>query len=205
MLVIGTFDWPKTLGRGEFFCPYCELLKTYRHRRARLFLTFYFIPLLPIQSPREYVECSDCKNQFERSVLGDQLSGPIGNAADQVSLVVALTILLDATVTELEVRRSLQVVSLLGQTKITREQVGSLVQSIRQQQVTLANFLLVNRNLWNAEQRRALIQAIFLVSCVEGQISTTRMEGLLTAQRVFGMSEAEIEACVREAERMPID
>ena len=64
MIIIGSIELKFTKGTGTFACPTCEQERTYRHRTRREFLTLYFIPLIPLQSLGEFLECTTCRGSF---------------------------------------------------------------------------------------------------------------------------------------------
>jgi len=59
--------------RGVFRCPECNGLQNFRLRASRPFLTLYFIPVLPIGTLQEYVQCGQCKNSYEPDILATTL------------------------------------------------------------------------------------------------------------------------------------
>lgn len=80
-IIFGTRGVTSTIKEGEFYCPQCACEKHYRHRKVTGFFTLYFIPLIPLGSRGEYVECQSCRNTFVERVL--QLSEAIANARQE--------------------------------------------------------------------------------------------------------------------------
>ncbi len=54
---------------GQFHCPHCEQTRAYQHICQKNYFTLFFIPLLPLDTFKEYVECKVCGNSFHPSVL----------------------------------------------------------------------------------------------------------------------------------------
>ena len=65
MIIIGSMELKFTKSTGTFCCPQCEQERTYRLRTRREFLTVYFIPLIPLQSLGEFLECTTCRGTFD--------------------------------------------------------------------------------------------------------------------------------------------
>lgn len=81
LLIFGTRGITYTKASGDFQCPSCGPAR-YRHRRIRNFFTLYFIPLIPLNMEREFVECAQCRQTFRLEILqlgiGDTGGGGIG-------------------------------------------------------------------------------------------------------------------------------
>ncbi|WP_433326158.1 zinc-ribbon domain-containing protein [Spirillospora sp. CA-294931] len=59
----------RTISEGTFHCQQCGGDRTYRHRSGRRFFTLFFLPVMPLNSVGEVVECRTCKTRFTTSVL----------------------------------------------------------------------------------------------------------------------------------------
>jgi hypothetical protein len=57
------------ISRGEFFCPNCNRQQWYVHRLVKRWFTLYFVPLFPIETAGEFIECSACNMTFHLDVL----------------------------------------------------------------------------------------------------------------------------------------
>jgi hypothetical protein len=91
-------------GKGEFFCPTCRVRRPYVHKKVRRFFTLFFIPIIPLDSLGEYVECAACHGSFKPEVLGvalqsqlegedrrkEQITGRYRLAFKQVAMLSAL-------------------------------------------------------------------------------------------------------------------
>lgn len=69
MIIFGTTTLQSNRGSGNFNCPRCSMPRTYRHKKANRFFTLYFIPLIPLGSAGEYVECMSCGGTYGLEVL----------------------------------------------------------------------------------------------------------------------------------------
>lgn len=76
LIIFGRRTVTGSKGTGTFDCPQCGPAKPYNHRRQRRFFTLYFIPLIPLQTVGEYVECGGCKGTFKPEVLQRRLPAP---------------------------------------------------------------------------------------------------------------------------------
>jgi tellurite resistance protein len=69
MLIWGLCVIYRTLGRGVFFCRRCGGDREYRHREGRRYVTFFFIPLIPLRRTGQHVQCLTCKIRYVTEVL----------------------------------------------------------------------------------------------------------------------------------------
>jgi zinc-ribbon family len=61
MIIWGSRGITSSLAKGFFHCPRCDQQRSYDHKKVRRFFTLFFIPLIPLESLGEYVECQFCK------------------------------------------------------------------------------------------------------------------------------------------------
>jgi uncharacterized tellurite resistance protein B-like protein len=202
MLVIGTFDWPKTLETGEFYCPVCDNPRKFRRRTSRPFLTIYFIPVIPIGGKQEYVECLTCKKHLAPFVLGDPNSNGQHSFSSDLLQILALTILEDGHVSDAEIARALDVQRLVGQSQLSRDELAVVCAKARTKPQTLASFLWNGKKRWNRDEKTSMVQAIFIVAGADGQISRSRLAALTKTQQILGLTPEEFQSCIVEAEQM---
>src|SRR5262245_49271137 len=69
LIIFGTRGVTTTEASGDFHCPSCDEKKRYEHKKVRRFFTLYFIPLIPLDTVGEYVECRSCAGTFKPSAL----------------------------------------------------------------------------------------------------------------------------------------
>jgi len=69
MIIWGTRGITTTKGSGNFHCPNCDARQTYHHKKLQRFFTLYFIPLIPMETLHEYVQCQTCRSDFKTAVL----------------------------------------------------------------------------------------------------------------------------------------
>ncbi|MCR9159260.1 MAG: zinc ribbon domain-containing protein [Nannocystaceae bacterium] len=69
MIIFGTRTTNPTAGQGMFNCPRCGPQKPYTHKKAKRWFTLYFIPVIPLGTAGEYVECGACAGTFDMDAL----------------------------------------------------------------------------------------------------------------------------------------
>ena len=68
-LFFGTRVKRAVLGSGEFHCPYCSTQRQYEHVEARTWFHLFWIPLVPLGSAQESVQCTVCGGAWAPDVL----------------------------------------------------------------------------------------------------------------------------------------
>jgi len=69
MIIFGTSVKRKTISSGQFYCPRCQATRAYDLKKAKRYISFYFIPVIPIGELGDFVECQTCGAAFEAGVL----------------------------------------------------------------------------------------------------------------------------------------
>src|SRR5262245_1086779 len=69
LILVGSSGKANTLGTGQFFCPRCQTMRPYAHKRLERYFTLYFIPLFSIEKQGEFVECQVCRTAYDMAVL----------------------------------------------------------------------------------------------------------------------------------------
>ena len=69
MIIWGSKGVTKVGGTGEFHCPVCGDARPYTHKILKRYFTLYFIPLFPMETIGEYVECTSCQGTFKTEAL----------------------------------------------------------------------------------------------------------------------------------------
>lgn len=69
MIIFGTRGINSTIGNGSFHCPQCAAEQPYTHKAVKRFFTLYFIPLIPMGTAGEFIECSGCAGTYAPEIL----------------------------------------------------------------------------------------------------------------------------------------
>jgi hypothetical protein len=69
LIIFGRKSVTSSTARGSFMCPACQSQQAYDHKLVRKFFTLYFLPIIPLGTLGEYVECGGCKGTFKPTVL----------------------------------------------------------------------------------------------------------------------------------------
>ena len=89
MIVYGYRNREIQQGTGNFYCPKCEAQRQYKHKKTVRYFTLFFVPLFPLGTLSEYVECGVCGRTYKPEILS--IPSTIGNTPVLQSLESSTT------------------------------------------------------------------------------------------------------------------
>lgn len=193
MIIIGSIELKFTKGTGTFGCPTCEQERTYRHRTRRQFLTIYFIPLIPLQSLGEFIECTTCRGTFPVELSGmtvEQLRAhKRQQASERIRRVLVVLIAADDVVTDEELEAVRDFAAKHEQPEITREQILCEAASVRKAQLDPVAYIRGVALLLSQEDKELLVYHAFLAATAAGGLSEIRQDLLTQLPDAVGVPE----------------
>ena len=69
MLIFGSRVFYRTTIQGIFHCSRCGGDRPYRQRVGRRWFTLLFLPVIPLNSAGEHVQCATCRTRYVTDVL----------------------------------------------------------------------------------------------------------------------------------------
>ena len=87
LIIFGLRVFYRTIAQGTFHCRRCGGDRQYRHRSGRRWFTLFFLPVIPLNSVGENVQCTTCRTRYVTDVLSQpttaqmQAALPIGMRA----------------------------------------------------------------------------------------------------------------------------
>lgn len=68
-IIFGTRVSQRPIDEGKFVCPSCRAQRNYTKTKATRWFTLYFVPLIPLGTVGEFVQCQTCGVTFKPAVL----------------------------------------------------------------------------------------------------------------------------------------
>ncbi len=202
-MIIGTTDITLTKETGTFHCPNCDELTPYRHRNVVIFLTFYFIPLIPIKSRSQYVECSQCRQTSEPEMLElsvEQIRASSRKiSAEVIRRVLVVIVAVDHQVTDDELAVVQRFASENGLTDVSREQILREAAAVQETDVDWINYIHRITQPLHDDAKDQLIFYAFLAATADGALSETRQMLLKNMPGAIGVTEERFRAVVANA------
>ena len=69
LIIFGTKIVGKTIRRGNFYCPRCEMEREYKLQQNGKYFSLFFIPVIPIGKTGDSLECTFCKTAYVPSSI----------------------------------------------------------------------------------------------------------------------------------------
>jgi tellurite resistance protein len=193
LIIVGEMNLTFKKRSGEFYCPSCEQPRVYVQKRVKRFLTLYFIPLIPLDTVNEFVECQNCRGSFTADSLDmrpeDYQRAARRMMADDVRRVMVLTMLADdvAEPAEIDVIRSTY--RQLAERELTDAELKRDLVQARQAKVTAATYAAAIASRRSPAEKDLILRSAFLVASATGDLSDERKEQLKQLPIALGVSE----------------
>jgi transcription elongation factor Elf1 len=141
MIIFGTRTTNPSAGQGIFNCPRCGPQKPYTHKKAKRWFTLYFIPVIPLGTAGEYVECNACGATFDMDALH------YDPAAEQAEMFDRI--------------RRLSVLSMLHAQRYQPENVSALQAALRGLTNDFVQEQVIHQDVQFAQQAQAQLEPVF--------------------------------------------
>jgi hypothetical protein len=69
LIIFGLRVFYRTIAQGTFHCRRCGGDRPYRRRAGRRWVTLFFVPVIPLNSASEHVQCATCRARYVTDVL----------------------------------------------------------------------------------------------------------------------------------------
>lgn len=77
MFIFGWGPRETLINSDAFDCPVCKTTTQRKHVRQRSWMSFFFIPILPISSSRDFIRCQACQSIIPIDAYLGQSNGPV--------------------------------------------------------------------------------------------------------------------------------
>lgn len=197
MIIVGTKSKTKTLSKGTFYCPDCQGDRDYKHQRVKLYSSAYFIPIFPIKTLGEYIECQTCKNTYKPAVLDynpDDAGGLFEaefNAAMKKAMIHVL--LADGKLEESELEAIESTYHKLADQTLTRETLLNDIEQVKNSNNDLSETLTDLQGCLNEPSKKLVLTAAYLVALADLDFQDSEKQLLESIGKDLGMSAEEID------------
>lgn len=203
MIMIGTMNLTRTRDTGQFYCPTCGNTSDYRLRARRPFLTVYFIPLIPIGGAELFIDCRECREKWDLSVLEmdkqTHEETQLEQFRDEAVRSALLVVLEDGLISEAEISALKRIASLVVGREVDREELGEWCSLAEQSGILATNYVLTVSRRWNESQKSEALQAMFLAATAEGTMSESQTETMKRMRDILEMTDEEYQNAIEIA------
>ncbi len=196
MIFFGSRGLTTTRAKGAFFCPGCGTEQSYRKKTVRRFVTFYFIPTIPLDKLGEYVECQSCQGTYKVEVLScEPGAGKARIRAEfetAVRRIMVLMMMADETIEATEVAAILANYGRVTGREITEDDVWAEVRRARQEGGEVVSYAQRIAPHINEKGKELVMKAAILVMAADGTFHEEELELLRTLGAALDMTRAHV-------------
>ncbi|MEZ4316437.1 MAG: TerB family tellurite resistance protein [Myxococcota bacterium] len=198
-IIWGTRGVTSTAESGQFHCPRCGQTP-YDLKRVRRFFTLYWIPLIPLDTLGEYVECGGCANTFDKAVLDYDPEADhkkFLSKLDKASRrLMALMVLADGDIDDEEIAAMVKVSEMLPGGNLTDAEARAEVDAAAKGSRDIVEHVIDVRDFLNDAGKGLLLRVALAIAMADGEFADEEKVLLLQIGEALGMDGASILAAI---------
>ena len=200
MIIFGTRGVTSTVKEGVFHCPQCNNKQNYRHRKVRKFFTLYFIPLIPLESAGEYVECRTCKGTFIPRVIeqGSQNDEFMAIYEEVMRQSMIKMMLADGVIDENEKRIVLDIINRFGNNDIDEIQLENLIGETQKDNKSVTHYLKQISGSLNEHGKETIIKCALHVALSDSYFDESEKQMIMEMGAALEMSSSHLKGIFSE-------
>ncbi len=202
MIIFGTRGVKFKIDEGHFMCPQCAAERPYKHKKVRRFFTLYFIPLIPLDSLGDFVECQQCKGTFVSRVLDykpsmgeNQFQSEYEKAMRHCMIMMMLA---DGEIDENEMEMVLNIINKFGHNDITMQELEDLVEVVEHQNEPIQKYLSRITPSLNEHGKEIIIKCAIAVASSDGHVDDSEIALIHEMADTMEMSKYHIKGLLSE-------
>ncbi|MBU2997523.1 TerB family tellurite resistance protein [Cellulophaga baltica] len=202
MIIFGTTGIKSTIKSGDFHCPQCEQSKPYRHRKVTKFFTLYFIPLIPLGSAGEYVECGNCKGTYILRVLNNNANSNneqfMATYEKAIRHSMVLIMLADGVIDNNEKKQVLKIINKFGKNDLTMSHLENYIEQVKKEKEDVTTYLKKVGPSLNDHGKEVIIKCAISVAAADGNIDESELLMINKMAKAMQMSSAHVKGIFTE-------
>jgi|TARA_B110000495_G_C22975406_1_gene572837 uncharacterized tellurite resistance protein B-like protein len=202
MIIFGTRGVKSTIKSGDFNCPQCEQSTPYRHRKVTKFFTLYFIPLIPLGSAGEYVECGTCKGTFIPRVLNSDNSSNkdefLANYEKAIRHSMVLVMLADGVIDENEKNQVITIINKFGKNDLSMPELEAYINTVQKENEEVTTYLKKVGPSLNEHGKETIIKCALSVAAADGNIDDSELDLISKMGQSMEMSSSHLKGILSE-------
>lgn len=188
----------KTLESGAFFCPHDGDDRSYVRRQVKRWFTLFFIPLIPLNTLGEFIECTSCRRAYDPVVLTEPTAAKIlDNLANAVRHAVVAIVTADGVVEDREKAAALEVARRYADTHYEMSDLERDLTDLAGSD--LAGELSSVAGTLNPDGKELLLAACIEIASADGSVHAQEISEIERAGAALGMSAAHVRGVIADA------
>jgi len=201
--MFGTTNLTFQKSNGTFLCPTCGRTEPYIEKSIRRFFTFYFIPLVPLDSVSRFIQCQFCEHKFDLEVLTmDEdtiMKARYERFIEHYRRLMILMMIADGQERPGARKVANDCVRQLGGAAYSEEEMSESLAMAFEADITVAEYAAQIADRVTHKEKRSIVRGVFLVASLDGDMGEMQSEMLQMLPQMLGMDEGEFREVIVEA------
>ena len=198
--MIGLSTTKPVIDTGSFECPKCHQQRSYQRKVIKNWISIYFIPIIPIGSSGEVLQCTKCKIEFPAKSAPQSQASDSPTSEDFAEALLVLVALDRGTPNRKVVAKLQQVLSELREQPVSSETVAALILQGQSTRYSAFEYARTTRAGISREDRiRAVVLIDELVRC-PGEAHPAGLDLLDSISKALGISSTALNSLLGDLE-----
>ena len=197
MIIYGTRGLTSIAGTGQFHCPRCGPRRQFNRMAVRRWFTLYFIPVIPLWSSGEYIECAACAGTFGPEAMSYDPAAERREMLEDLKRVLILASIAEGRPTPGRLDAVRYQFEQLGGYHVTDEQIASEAQLAHSAGATLTSYAGQKVFEWSDDLKATLFLACSSIITADGR-TATREHHCVELGRSLGYAPQQATAFLRQ-------
>ena len=198
--MIGLSTTKPVIDTGSFECPKCHQQRSYQRKAIKNWISIYFIPIIPIGSSGEVLQCTKCKIEFPAKSAPQSQASDSPTSEDFAEALLVLVALDRGIPNRTVVAKLQQLLSELREQPVSAETVAALILQGQSTRYSALEYARTTRAGISREDRiRAVVLIDELVRC-PGEAHPAGLDLLDSISRALGISSTALNSLLGDLE-----
>lgn len=200
-IIFGTKGVTSTSDSGRFHCPQCRTERTYEHKNVRRFFTLFFVPLIPLDTLGEYVECQLCRTNYNTSVLAynpgkqKRYEAELNIAIKRVLVKMALA---DGVVDDEDIDKVHSIYSQITNSELTIDEINDEIILSKADGRRVEQFLSGMAGNLNASGKKLVLEAAILIAGADGEFQDEEITLIESIGKALDLPASQISHLIQK-------
>ena len=199
LIILGLRVFYRTLAQGTFHCRCCGGDRPYRHRAGRRWFTVFFVPLIPLTSVGDHVQCTTCRTRYVTDVLGQPTTAQM-QAALPAGMRAAVSALLRSGDPSSPISRQRAIEAVIG-SGVPDYDEAMLDADLMQPLATIRPALNQVGAQLTIQAREWYLTELIRIALADGPLSEGERQAALAIGMDLGMTQAQVIGVVAMTEQ----
>jgi tellurite resistance protein len=180
MIIWGSKGRTSTQATGDFYCSECSDYRPYGHKVVKKWFTLYFIPVFPMSTLGEYIECNSCNSTFKMNALDydpkaqqEQIQAIFALATRDIMIKIAMA---DGSIDPDEISTIERVYENVTKHSLTGNEITQRVEELTNDPQNIEVYASTMSGFLNDTGKEMVLRAAVAISKADGVVDSSEIE-----------------------------